>query len=63
MAHVTHDHSETTPMDTRPNSYSQSALWFSIILIALFISLVNFVKVVSEDEGHEAATTEVHSDH
>lgn len=64
MSHASHDHAETPPMDTRPNTYSQSALWFSLILIALFLSLVNFVKIMGEEESHgSSASTEVHSDH
>ncbi len=63
MAHHSHEHSEAPVVDPKPNTYSQSALWFSLILIALFVSLVNFVKIVSEDsDGHSAgAATETHA--
>lgn len=62
MSHDTHHHSE-------PKAKSQAAgkpsLWFSFILIGLFIAAVNFVNVMGHDEeGHgaaEHATEEKHT--
>lgn len=64
MGHDTHN------TDSRPGSSLTSSVWFALLLIGLFIATVNFVDVMSHDDGghgEEAAHTEhaapAHDDH
>jgi len=62
MSHETHHH----PQDNKPTTSYNSAFWFVIILVGLFIAAVNFVNVMGHDEeeghgGHES--TEMHGSH
>lgn len=64
MAHETHHdaHAHHAPADTRPTSSYRAAYWFVIILAGLFIAAVNFVGVMSHDEGgHGGHDTEAPS--
>lgn len=62
MSHDTHHHSEPK---VKPQTAGTPSLWFSVMLIGLFIAAVNFVNVMGHDEeGHGAAahaTEEVHT--
>lgn len=44
----------------RPNESSSAAFWATMILIGLIIGAINFVRVMSHDEGHG---TEHHQAH
>lgn len=56
MSHDTHQHTEAKG----PKTPLGSAFWFVLVLVLLFIGAVNFVNVMSHDEGegHEATTHE-----
>mgnify|MGYP000011431633 CR=1 FL=1 len=47
MSHDTH----STKADNRPGSSFTSSIWFMLILAGLFICAVNFVEVMSHDDG------------
>ena len=47
MSHDTHH----TTTDKRPGSSFTASIWFMLILAGLFIAAVNFVKVMSHDDG------------
>jgi hypothetical protein len=53
MAHETHHdaHAHHAPADARPTSSYRAAFWFVIILAGLFIAAINFVGVMSHDDG------------
>jgi hypothetical protein len=60
MSHDTHQHTDAKG----PKTPLGSAFWFVLVLVFLFIAAVNFVNVMSHDEGeghgtatHEAAAT------
>lgn len=48
MSHDTHHHA---PVDKKPGSSFSSGIWFVMLLAFLFIASVNFVEVMSHDEG------------
>lgn len=56
MSHDTHQHTEAKG----PKTPLVSAFWFVLVLVFLFIAAVNFVNVMSHDEGegHGATTHE-----
>jgi hypothetical protein len=56
MSHDTHQHTEAKG----PKTPLGSAFWFVLVLVLLFIAAVNFVNVMSHDEGegHGAAQHE-----
>ena len=59
MAHETHHHADNSPK----TSYN-SALWFVIILVGLFVAAVNFINVMGGDEaGHGAGHGATESHH
>lgn len=47
MSHDTHHKVE----DKKPGSSFTSSIWFMLIMAGLFIAAVNFVGVMSHDEG------------
>ncbi len=51
MSHETHHHA-----DDKTKTSSTAAVWFVLVLVALFIAAVNFVNVMGhpEAEGHGA---------
>lgn len=53
MSHETHHHT-----DNKPGASYGAAFWFVLILAGLFIGAVNFVNVMSHDEGGHGATHE-----
>lgn len=61
MSHEAHHHSEPK---VKPQAAGKPSLWFSAIILGLFIAAVNFVNVMGhDDEGHEAGhgTEEIHT--
>lgn len=56
--HDTHHHVE----DPKPTTSFRASFWFVIILAGLFIAAVNFVSVMSHDEGgHEGGHATEHA--
>ena len=51
MSHDTHAVHHTDNGNSRPGSSFTSAIWFTILMAFLFIAAVNFVKVMSHDDG------------
>ena len=47
MSHDTHH----VKADSRPGSSFTSSIWFMLILAFLFISAINFIGVMSKDDG------------
>ena len=64
MAHDTH---HQPAANNGPKTPLGSAFWFVLVLVILFISSVNFVNVMSHDEGghgtHAEATHEAAASH
>lgn len=55
MAHETHEHHST---ENKPKTALNSSFWFVVILAGLFIAAVNFINVMSHDEGGHGADHE-----
>lgn len=51
MSHDSHAAHHTENKNAKPGSSFTSSIWFMIILAFLFISAVNFVQVMSHDDG------------
>ncbi len=51
MSHDSHAAHHTEPKNSRPGSSFTSSIWFMLLLALLFIASVNFVKVMSHDDG------------
>jgi hypothetical protein len=54
MSHDTHQ--QTAPKG--PKTPIGAAFWLVLVIVFLFIGSVNFVNVMSHDEGHEGAKHE-----
>lgn len=60
MSHDTHTHH--VQEDKRPGSSFTSAIWFVILVVGLFVAAVNFVDVMSHDDGgHDAGHATEHA--
>ena len=54
--HSTHHHEDSHTAhsgELKSKTAFVSSFWFVIILVGLFIAAVNFVRIMSNDEGHE----------
>jgi len=72
MAHEAHHDSHHTGNESnKTQTSSRASFWFVVILVGLFIAAVNFVTVMSHDDGgghgghgteHAAPAHETHAD-
>jgi hypothetical protein len=51
MSHEEHHDTHHQAAETKPTTSFRSSVWFMIILAGLFVAAVNFVNVMSHDEG------------
>lgn len=58
MAHETHHGTEN-----KSKTALSSSFWFVLILAGLFIAAVNFINVMSHDDGGHGAGHETHETH
>lgn len=67
MSHDTHSTDHHVIQDEKPTSSFRSSFWLVVILAGLFIAAVNFVTVMSHDDGghggHGTEHTEPHTGH
>jgi hypothetical protein len=54
MGHDNH----STPADNKPKAPFRAAFWLIVILAGLFVAAVNFITVMSHDDGGHGATSE-----